>query len=37
MNLKKKKLHAQKIFWKLNRKNVLCCVNDNKEVDLIAP
>jgi hypothetical protein len=35
-----KKLHAQRLFWKLN-KNVLCLtcyfVNDNKEVDLIAP
>jgi hypothetical protein len=35
-----KKLCAQKLFWKLNSKNVLCwafyCVNDNKKVDLIA-
>jgi hypothetical protein len=35
-----KKLHAQRLFWKLN-KNILCWtfyfVNDNKEVDLIVP
>jgi hypothetical protein len=40
MNFKKKKLHVQNLFWKPNSKNVLCwafyCVNDNKEVDLIA-
>jgi hypothetical protein len=33
-----KMLHAQRLFWKLNSKNVLCWafyyVNDNKEVDL---
>jgi len=36
-----KKLHAQKLFWKLNSINALCwaflCVNDNNKVDLIAP
>jgi hypothetical protein len=40
MNFKKKKLHVQNLFWKPNSKNVLrwafYCVNDNKEVDLIA-
>ncbi len=33
-----KKLHAQRLFWKPNNRNVLCwafyCVDDNKEVDL---
>jgi hypothetical protein len=36
-----KKVHAQKLFWKPHSKNALCWaffyVNDNKEVDLIAP
>jgi hypothetical protein len=40
MNFFLKKLHLQKLFWKPNSKIVLCwafyCVNDNKEVDLIA-
>jgi hypothetical protein len=31
-------LHAQRLFWKPNSRNVFCwafhCVNDNKEVDL---
>jgi hypothetical protein len=35
-----KKLHAQRLFWKLHSINALCwafsCVNDNNEVDLIA-
>ncbi len=35
-----KKLHAKIIFWKGNNKNALCwtfyCVNDNKEVNVIA-
>jgi hypothetical protein len=35
-----KKLHAQRLFWKPNSKNVLCWafyyVNDNKKVGLIA-
>jgi hypothetical protein len=34
------KLHAQRLFLKPNSRNALCwafyCVNDNKEVDLIA-
>ncbi len=36
-----KKLHAQRLFWKPNNRNALCWafyyVNDNKEIDLIAP
>jgi hypothetical protein len=36
-----KKVHAQWLFWKPHSKNALCWaflyVNDNKEVDLIAP
>ncbi len=36
-----RKLHAERLFWKPNSKNVLCWafyfVNDNKKVDLIAP
>jgi len=35
-----RKLHAQRLFWKLHNINALCwallCVNDNNEVDLIA-
>ncbi len=35
-----KKLHAQRLFWKLNSINALCwaflCVNDKNKVDLIA-
>jgi hypothetical protein len=34
------KLHAQNVFWRGNNKNALCwafyCVNDNKEVNVIA-
>jgi hypothetical protein len=35
-----RKLHAQRLFWKLHSINslkVFLCVNDNNEVDLIAP
>jgi hypothetical protein len=36
-----KKLHAQRTFWRGNSINALCwafySVNDNKEVDVIAP
>jgi hypothetical protein len=35
-----KKLHVQKTFWRGNNINALCwkfyCVNDNKEVNVIA-
>jgi len=35
------KLHAQRSFWKANNINALCwafyCVNDSKEVNVIAP
>ncbi len=37
----KKKLHAQRVFWKRNNKNALCWafyhVNDNKEVNVKTP
>jgi hypothetical protein len=38
--IKLRKLHAQRLFWKPHSKNALCWaffyVNDNKEVDLIV-
>jgi hypothetical protein len=36
-----KKLYVQRTFWRRNSRNALCwafyCVNDNKEVNAIAP
>jgi len=41
MRKNERKLHAQRLFWKLSYVNALCwafyCVIENKEFDLITP